>query len=166
MFYGRGQRLSGTLDLAATADATITEPGASGGLGGAGAYRLGDVDGDGIADFVVRLPFDHDRLDARIVRGSTTRLAGAVALPDIGQTRLDDCAGPPAHLAGTTQIRPWLGPAGDVTVGVDVLPRLSLRASAELGVVAVGATARDLGVPVAVLAGTWTSLGVAAAIEL
>ncbi len=88
MFYGRGQRLSGTVDLATTADATISEPGAAGGLGGASAYRVGDVDGDGLADFVVRLPLDRRGLDARIVRGSATRLTGAVALPDIGHTRL------------------------------------------------------------------------------
>ncbi|HZJ61891.1 MAG TPA: VCBS repeat-containing protein [Kofleriaceae bacterium] len=88
VIYGRGQRLSGTVDLATAADATISEPGATGGLGGASAYRLGDVDGDGIADFVVRLPLDGNSLDARIVRGSATRLAGAVALPDIGRTRL------------------------------------------------------------------------------
>lgn len=88
VLYGRGQRLSGTVDLATTADAVIREPGAAGGLGGASAYRLGDVDGDGLADFVVRLPLDGNRLDARIVRGSATRLSGALALPDIGGTRL------------------------------------------------------------------------------
>ena len=88
VFYGRGQRLSGTLDLAATADAVISEPGAAGGLGAADAYRAGDVDGDGLADFIVRLPLNSASLDARIVRGSTTRLAGAVALPDIGHTQL------------------------------------------------------------------------------
>jgi hypothetical protein len=88
VFYGRGERLSGTVDLAATADAAIREPGATGGLGGASAYRLGDVDGDGLADFVVRVPIDGTKLDARIVRGSATRLAGAVGLPDIGHTRL------------------------------------------------------------------------------
>jgi hypothetical protein len=88
VFYGRGERLSGIVDLATTADATITEPGDARGLGGAGAYRVGDVDGDGIADFVVRLPLNSASLDARIVRGSATRLAGAVALPDIGHTQL------------------------------------------------------------------------------
>jgi hypothetical protein len=88
VFYGRGERLSGTVDLATTADAVISEPAAAGGLGGAGAYRLGDVDGDGVADFVVRLPLDDTSLDARLVRGSATRLAGAVALPDIGHTQL------------------------------------------------------------------------------
>jgi hypothetical protein len=86
VLYGRGERLSGTLDLAATADAVISTP--VGGLGAASAYRLGDVDGDGLADFVVRLPHDSNSLDARIVRGSATRLAGAVALPDIGHTQL------------------------------------------------------------------------------
>jgi hypothetical protein len=86
--YGRSERLSGTVDLATAADATITEPGSNGGLGGVGAYRVGDVDGDGFADFVVRLPRDDTGLDARIVRGSATRLAGAVALPDVGQTQL------------------------------------------------------------------------------
>ena len=86
VFYGRDERLSGTVDLAATADAVISAP--SGGLGGASAYRLGDVDGDGLADFVVRIPHDGNSLDARIVRGSATRLAGAVALPDIGHTQL------------------------------------------------------------------------------
>lgn len=88
LFYGRSQRLSGTLDLAATADATISEPGATDGLGAGSAYRLGDVDGDGLADFVVRLPLNSSTLDARIVRGSATRLAGAVALPAIGHTQL------------------------------------------------------------------------------
>jgi hypothetical protein len=88
VLYGRDQRLSGTVDLATTADAVIREPGAAGGLGDGAAYRLGDVDGDGRADFAVRLPLDGSSLDARIVRGSATRLAGAVALPDIGTTRL------------------------------------------------------------------------------
>jgi hypothetical protein len=88
VLYGRGQRLSGTVDLAATADAVIREPGAAGGLGGASAHRVGDIDGDGLADFVVRLPLDGASLDARIVRGSATRLSGALALPDIGHTRL------------------------------------------------------------------------------
>jgi len=39
---------------------------------------------------------------------------------------------PGSRLAGTSQLRPWLGPAADIAIGVDVLPRLSLRASAEL----------------------------------
>ncbi|HSR96860.1 MAG TPA: hypothetical protein VLM79_07420 [Kofleriaceae bacterium] len=88
VFYGRGERWSGTVDLASSADATISEPGAANQLGAASAYRVGDVDGDGFADFVVRLPLDASKLDARIVRGSATRLAGAVGLPDIGHTRL------------------------------------------------------------------------------
>jgi hypothetical protein len=46
------------------------------------------------------------------------------------------------------------------------MPRLSLRASAELGIVATGTTARDLGEPVAAIAGAWTSLAVGAVLEL
>jgi len=88
VFYGRGQRLSGTVDLAATADAVITEPGAPQGLGSGDAYRVGDVDGDGLSDFIVRLPLNGQTLDARLVRGSAHRLAGAVALGDIGHTQL------------------------------------------------------------------------------
>jgi len=88
VFYGRSQRLSGTVDLAATADAVITEPAAAQALGVGAAYRAGDVDGDGFADFIVRLPLNGQTLDARLVRGSAERLAGAVALGDIGHTQL------------------------------------------------------------------------------
>jgi hypothetical protein len=88
VYYGRGQRLSGTVDLAATADAVIIEPGAKYVYGNGKAFRAGDVDGDGIADFIVRLPVDYQVLDARVVRGSATRLAGTVALGDIGHTQL------------------------------------------------------------------------------
>jgi hypothetical protein len=89
VFYGRDQRLSGTVDLAATADAVIGEPGAATSVtGGPSASRIGDVDGDGFDDFVVELPVTRSTLDARLVRGSATRLAGAVALSDIGHTQL------------------------------------------------------------------------------
>jgi hypothetical protein len=54
----------------------------------------------------------------------------------------------------------------DLAVGLDLTPRVSLRAGIELGVVASGATARDLGEPVAAIAGAWTSLGLATVIEL
>jgi len=95
------------------------------------------------------------------------RLHGELgAAARVGVVRMRGEAVPGNHLAGTSQVRPWFGPAADIAVGVDLMPRLSLRASAELGVVAIGATARDFGVPVAALTGTWTSLGVAAAVEL
>lgn len=95
VFYGRDPRLSGTVDLAATADAVIGTSGLVNPLGAADAFRAGDIDGDGFADFIVRLP-GNATLDARLVRGSATRLAGAVALGDIAHTRLpidDFCFG-------------------------------------------------------------------------
>lgn len=73
---------------------------------------------------------------------------------------------PGSQLAGATQLRPWLGPVADVAVGFDLTPGLSLRAGFELGAVAAGATARDLGEPVAALGGAWTSFGLAAAVAL
>lgn len=51
-------------------------------------------------------------------------------------------------------------------VGLDVTPRVSLRAGVELGVIATGATARDPGQPVAAISAAWTSLGLAAVIDL
>jgi hypothetical protein len=89
VFYGRAQRLSGTVDLAATADAVIDEPAAEDHVyAGPKAARIGDVDGDGYADFVAELPVNMSGLDVRLVRGSATRLTGTVALPDIGHTQL------------------------------------------------------------------------------
>jgi len=84
----------------------------------------------------------------------------------LGIVRMRGEAPPGSRLVGGSQVRPWIGPAADLAVGIDITPRLSLRASAELGIVATGATARDFGVRVAALAGTWTSLGLAAALEL
>jgi hypothetical protein len=95
------------------------------------------------------------------------RLHGELgAAARIGVVRMRGEALPGSRLGGASQVRPWFGPAADIAVGIDLVPRLSLRASAELGVVAIGATARDFGVPVATLSGTWTSLGLAAAVEL
>jgi hypothetical protein len=51
-------------------------------------------------------------------------------------------------------------------LGAELTPALSLSASLELGVVASGATARDLGDPVATVGGAWTSLGLTAALAL
>jgi hypothetical protein len=83
-----------------------------------------------------------------------------------GIVRMRGEALPGSEVAGTSQIRPWLGAAADVAVGLHLTERLSLRASAELGFVIAGATARDFGIPVASLAGTWTSLGLAAGLDL
>jgi hypothetical protein len=73
---------------------------------------------------------------------------------------------PGARLVGAHLVRPWFGPAASVAIGAQLAPGLALTAGFELGVVASGATARDLGEPVAALAGTWSSFGLAAAIAL
>ena len=65
-----------------------------------------------------------------------------------------------------SQVRAWLGPAATAALGADLTPSVALIARFELGLVAVGATARDRGEPAAVIGGTWTSLGLAAAIGL
>lgn len=80
VFYGRSQRLSGTVDLLATADASMP---------GAAAFGIGDVDGDGFGDFLVRstgAPTD----DLHLVRGSATHLAGTVAAGDVDGDGLPD----------------------------------------------------------------------------
>jgi hypothetical protein len=84
----------------------------------------------------------------------------------VGIVRMRGDALPGSQFAGTSQLRPWFGPAADLAVDIDVTPRLSLRASAELGIVGAGATARDFGAAVAALGGVWTALGVAATLEL
>jgi hypothetical protein len=73
---------------------------------------------------------------------------------------------PDAPLVGVRQVRVWLGPAASAAIGAELTPGVALSASFELGVVASGATARDLGEPVAALGGAWTSFGFAAAIAL
>jgi len=95
------------------------------------------------------------------------RLHGELgAAARVGIVRMHGEALPGSRLAGASQVGFWVGPAADIAVGVDLMPRLSLRINAELGVVIKGATARDFGVPVAALTGTWTSVGLAAAVEL
>lgn len=83
-----------------------------------------------------------------------------------GIVRMRGEALPGSQLLGTSQVRPWLGAAADLAIGLHLTQRVSLRASAELGVVIAGATARDLGIPVATLSGTWTSLGLAVVLDL
>ncbi len=73
---------------------------------------------------------------------------------------------PGSQLAGERLVRVWLGPAATLALGAELTHGLALTAALELGVVATGATARDLGEPVAALRGAWTSFGVAAAISL
>ncbi|HEX3478410.1 MAG TPA: hypothetical protein VHT91_25490 [Kofleriaceae bacterium] len=91
VFYGRSQRLSGTVDLGTGADATIRGPT---GRGLPAAIRAGDVDGDGLGDFLVKL-LAAPTADLQLVRGSATRLAGTVAVGDLAGTAFpayDGCA--------------------------------------------------------------------------
>jgi hypothetical protein len=72
----------------------------------------------------------------------------------------------PVAAAGTTITRVWLGPAATAALAVDLTPRIAVAATLELGLAITDATARDLGEPVAALAGAWASLGFAAVIAL
>jgi hypothetical protein len=49
---------------------------------------VGDVDGDGLTDFVVRVESDRTSPPPRLVLGSATHLVGTVGLSDIGHTQL------------------------------------------------------------------------------
>ncbi len=88
VFSGRSLRLSGTVDLTTTADAVITNTARpqDSPIGPIGK-RLGDVDGDGIDDFVVVSPAANT-MDVRLVRGSATRLSGTFVAGDLGATQL------------------------------------------------------------------------------
>lgn len=87
VLYGRGERLSGTVDLAAAADATITVPAAPL-LDPSLVAAAGDVDGDGYDDFFTtsRTP-DRELGYVGLVRGGKARLHGAYALADVVATR-------------------------------------------------------------------------------
>lgn len=104
-FYGRAARWPAVTDLVAAADARIGGwPTPENGGFIPGIARVGDVDGDGYADFLIRdaTPSAHD---LRLVRGSATRLAGSVAAAALSQTTFaagDQCLawGAPATALG------------------------------------------------------------------
>jgi len=103
----------------------------------------------------------------RIALRAGRRLYGELALgARVGIVRMRGEASPGSELVGGRLVRPWFGPAVDLAVGFELTSRIALRADLELGAVATGATARDLGTPIAAIAGTWTSLGLAAVLEL
>jgi hypothetical protein len=89
VFYGRGARWSGTVDLEATADAVIREPTPQQGIAPE-VKGVGDVDGDGYSDFLVEVPLSASAPELRLVRGTARRLAGKVAPGDIAQTEFVD----------------------------------------------------------------------------
>lgn len=91
VYYGRSARLSGTVDLTTSADAVIGNVALAEPL----HLRLGDVDGDGLADFVVETDYvyptmpmsDTNSSVLHLVRGSATRLSGTLAGGDLGTSR-------------------------------------------------------------------------------
>jgi hypothetical protein len=89
VFYGRSPQLSGIVDLTTTADAVITNPARP--QGSPSGARTGDVDGDGVDDFMIVAQIAVDvggnTMDTRLVRGSATRLSGTHALDDLGVTQ-------------------------------------------------------------------------------
>ncbi|HEV7558536.1 MAG TPA: hypothetical protein VGO00_23865, partial [Kofleriaceae bacterium] len=84
----------------------------------------------------------------------------------VGVARMAGEALPGNVLVGKRIVRGWFGPAATVAIGIDLTPRITLDAALELGLVASGATARDLGDPVASVGGGWTSLRLAVTIPL
>jgi len=95
VFYGRGEQLTGTVDLDALADATLVAlpPETSGraydlaGISFEIPTPVGDVDGDGYDDFLLASPGAAFAADLRLVKGAATRLTGTVMLPDITASR-------------------------------------------------------------------------------
>lgn len=103
VFYGRSQRLSGVVDLLATADAILREPVSSDTA--PFLVAAGDADGDGHADLIVSTNTGSSLtnswlMEMRLVRGAATRLSGTVALGDVAQTRLPDIACIPTSEVG------------------------------------------------------------------
>jgi hypothetical protein len=103
----------------------------------------------------------------RIVYHAGGRLHGELGLgARVGIVRMRGEALPQSQLAGEGLVRVWLGPAATVAVGAELAPGMIVSAGFELGLIGAGATARDLGEPVATLGGAWASCGLAAAIAL
>jgi hypothetical protein len=103
----------------------------------------------------------------RLIAHVGGRMHGELGLgARIGVASMRGDARPDSRLTGQRLVRPWLGPAASFAVGVDLARTVALRAQLEVGLIAAGTTARDLGVPVATFGGSWTSLGVSAALAL
>lgn len=84
----------------------------------------------------------------------------------LGMVRMRGSALVQYDLAPDQPFRFWLGPTATTALGFDLTPGVSLDAGFELGVVEYGATIHDMGVPAAVVGGSWTSFGLSAAIAL
>jgi hypothetical protein len=104
VLYGRSPRLTGTIDIPTIADAELVFPQAGAGF----LFGVGDTDGDGHDDFFAGAGQEVDHVsrvgDLRLVRGQAQRMAGAVALADLPQSRFatlgDDFYTPPVAPLG------------------------------------------------------------------
>jgi hypothetical protein len=120
IFYGGGARLPATVDLVATADASFSW---SGQAFEPGVAALGDVDGDGRADFALReaIPLADT---VHLIRGGA-RLAGAVTVATASQTAFTQ--------AGGCRTRPLAARLGDLDGdGADDFAFVGCQTSSEL----------------------------------
>jgi hypothetical protein len=103
----------------------------------------------------------------RIAYRAGGRVHAEVALGGrVGIVRMHGEALPGSQLVGARLVRLWGGPAATVALGAHLTSTLAIAASFELGITTSRATARDVGEPVAVVGGMWTSLALTAAIAL
>lgn len=110
LYYGRPQRLTGVQDLAATADAEVSDPSRFDAQQFAGA---GDIDGDGSPDlFMWALhadSFTEWTTELDVLYGSTTRLAGKVSVAGLRQSKIGEMVTGPGG-----PLQPWATPLGDL----------------------------------------------------
>jgi hypothetical protein len=101
---------------------------------------------------------------AQVSSGDWFGEVGAGARVGIVRLRGETLTSGPFSAGATTRV--WLGPAAEVAFGVRLASSLRVSLGAEVGFAALGATARDLGDPALALASAWTSLWLAASIDL
>jgi hypothetical protein len=101
---------------------------------------------------------------AEVSSGDWFGEVGAGARVGVVRLRGQTLTAGPIAAGATTRV--WLGPAATVTFGVRLASSLRVALGAEVGFAALGATARDLGDPALSLSSTWTSLWLAASIDL
>lgn len=83
VFYGRGARWSGVVDLQTAADAVISTDSL---LQAGDVAAAGDVDGDGYGDFLVHTATSYRNDAVGLVRGGPARLAGTHPLDELAAT--------------------------------------------------------------------------------
>jgi hypothetical protein len=90
VFYGGAERLAGTVDLDSITAATIDPPTPTTPVAFlyTTATPVGDVDGDGLDDFLLASPIDRFSAAVRLVRGTATRLTGTIAAADLAASTL------------------------------------------------------------------------------